>query len=206
MSAPETISVRLTEEVAGYVDTRPVLAQRFRLHELVDMILATTGKNASRITEILRSGTCTYNTYRYWWDGFVLEADALAAVLAEFPDPDPARPFRPEACTWVLLASVEEPIPHTLTLDRATASRRRWFRRESFWDFLLQLAQMKSPAYRDYSYYHRGDLFACALATRELALLDLQAARLGPRGLRQQLARVAWQRMELFCPRRKEAS
>ncbi|MFQ5817297.1 MAG: hypothetical protein ACE5H2_04980 [Terriglobia bacterium] len=201
MGVPQRIPVRLTEEVAGYVDTRPVLGQSFTLHELVDMILATTGKNPVRVAAILRSGTCTYNTYRYWWDGIALDAGVLAAVLAEFPDPDPARPFRPEVCTWVMLASGDQPIPHTLTLDPTTAARRRWFRRESFWDFLLAFAQMKSPSYRDYSYYHHGDLYACALAPRDLVLLDLQAARLSPRDLRQRLARAVWQRMELFCPR-----
>lgn len=200
MGPPERIPVKLTEEVAGFVDTRPVLRQVFTLHELVDMILATTGKHAARVTEILRSGTCTYNTYRYWWEGFGLDEAALRAVLAEFPDADPTRAFRTEACTWVRLVGGDEPRPHTLLLDPAVAGR-RWFRRESFWDVLLQLAGVKIPAYHDYSYYHHGDLYVCTLELRDLALLHSQAARLGPRGLREQLARADWQRLELFCPR-----
>ena len=76
-----------------------------------------------------------------------------------------------------------------------------WFRRESFWDFLLQSATGKRPAYREYSFYHRGDLYDCALDARDLARLDFEAARLARRPLRQQLARAAWERMQLFCPR-----
>lgn len=205
MGTPRKIPVRFTEEVAEFIDTRPVVRQTFTLHELVDMILATTGKNQPRIAEILRSGTCMYNTYRYWWEGFALEESALAAVLAEFPDPEASRVFRPEECTWVLLVSGDEPIPHTLTLDRARA-RRRWFRRQSFWDFLLQLARAKPVGSCDYSYYHRGDVFTCPLDARDLALLNFQAARLGRRPLRQQLARAVWVRMQLFCPRTQEAS
>lgn len=201
MTAPERIPVRLTDEVAGYVDTRPVLRQTFTLHDLVGLVLATTGKNPARIAEILRSGTCTYNIYRYWWDGFALDEARLEAVLAEFPNPDALRAFRPEACTWMMLASAEEPVPHTLMLERSVLSRRRWFQREGFWDFLLGLARAKAPAYRDYSYYHRGDLYACALEAGDLAQLDQAAARLAPRGLRQQLARATWVRLELFCPR-----
>lgn len=201
MGAPKTIPVRLTEEVASFVDTRPVVRQTFSLHELVDMILATTGKNPTRIADILRSGTCTYNTYRYWWECFGLDEPALAAVLAEFPDADPARAFRPEACTWIMLTSGEEPIAHRLTLERASVSRRRWFRRQSFWDVVLRLAEAKSPVYGGYSYYHRGDLYDCSLDARDLARLDFEAARLARRPLRQQLARAAWERMQLFCPR-----
>lgn len=200
MRAPEKIPVKLTEEVAEFIETRPVLRQTFILHQLVDMILATCGKNKPRLREILASGTCNYNVYRYWWDGFTLDDAALDTILAEFPDPDPGRTFQPHACTWVALASAAEPIPHRLTLERASCGR-RWFRRQSYWDFLMELARVKQPAYHDYSYYHHGDLYACTLDARDRALLELEAARLARRSIRQQFARARWQRMELFCPR-----
>jgi len=200
MPAPEKIRVKLTEEVAEFIETRPVLRQTFTLHQLVDMILATCGKNKPRLREILASGTCNYNIYRYWWDGFALDDTTLDAILATFPDPDPARAFQPQLCTWVALVSAAEPIPHRLTLERARCGR-RWFRRQSFWDFLIELARLKQPAYHDYSYYHHGDLYVCTLDAPDRALLEREAAQLARRPIRLQLARARWQRMELFCPR-----
>jgi hypothetical protein len=201
MPAPETIPVKLADEVAEYIEARPVLRQTLTLRQLVDLVLATTGKNAPRIAEVIRSGTCTYNRYRYWWQGFTLDDDTLARLLAGFPDPDPARPFDAAACAWVQFVSDEVPFPRTLLLEREQAARRRWFRRESFWDALLALARTRPPAYREYSYHHRGDLYTLSLDDRDLARLAAAAARLCPRSLRPPLGRARWQHLQLFCPR-----
>src|ERR1700676_1344415 len=89
MPLPETIPVRYTEEEAGYVSFRPVVRQTFRTHELLDMVLSVTGKDAARVRQILRSGTVVFHFYRYWWEGFEVDEAELAALLAHFPDPDP---------------------------------------------------------------------------------------------------------------------
>lgn len=197
----ETIPVKFSEDLAQYAEIRAVRHQPMTLHELVGLVLTTTGKQPARIQEILRRGTCTYNIYRYWWEGIELDAATLAGVLAEFPDPEPTRALRAEACAWILLVSADEPTPHTLLVEREVASRRRWLRRQSFWEGLLALAEAKAPAYREYSYYHRGDIYACALDTRDLERLEAELARLASRGLRQQIARAAWRELQLFCPR-----
>lgn len=197
----QTIAVKFSEDLAQYAEIRSVRHQPMTLHELVGLVLATTGKQPARLQEILRRGTCTYNIYRYWWEGLELDAATLAGILGEFPDPEPVRAFCAEACAWILLVSADEPTPHTLLLERGLASRRRWLRRQSFWDALLALAKAKAPAYRDYSYYHRGDIYACTLDARDLEQLEAGAARLASRGLRQQLARAAWRELQLFCPR-----
>ena len=201
MTAPEKIAVKWTEEVAGYVDTRPVVRQTFTLQQLVDMILATTGKDAARVGEILRGGTCTYNIYRYWWEGFPLEESALATLLAEFPDADPARPFTKEACCSARLLDASEPMPHHITIEKAVAGSRRWFCRQSFWDALAAFAASKPPTYLDYSYYHHADIYAFTLTPRDLAELRAAAARLARRAVRVQLGRAIWVRLELLCPR-----
>ena len=88
MPLPETIPVKYTEEEAEYLSVRPVVRQTFRLRELVDMVLAVTGKDAARVQQILRSGTTVFHFYRYWWPAVEAGEDELAPLLAEFPDPD----------------------------------------------------------------------------------------------------------------------
>lgn len=202
MNSRGIIAVKFSEDLAQFADLRPVRQQPMTLSELVGLVLTTTGKDAARVRERLRGGTCTYNVYRYWWEALEVEEAALAAVLAEFPDPDPARPFQPEGCLWASLADDHQPKPHTLRIERAEAARRRWFRRESFWDFLLRLAQAGQLAYQDYSYYHRADLYALALGPEQRALLLTQAEQLARRALRERMLRVGnWTRLELACRR-----
>lgn len=109
MAPPEVIAVRHTEEEAGYVSFRPVVRQNFRLSDLLGLVLGVTGKQPARIRQILRSGSVSFHSHRYWWDGFQVEEHDLAALLARFPDSDPSRAFRPEACTAALLEAGGSP-------------------------------------------------------------------------------------------------
>ena len=92
MPLPETISVRYTEEEAGYITVRPLVRQTFSLGELLDMILSVAGKDLTRVQQLLHSGTVVYHFYRYTWTGFDADPTELSAALAKFPDADPARP------------------------------------------------------------------------------------------------------------------
>src|SRR5438046_10603377 len=94
MPLPENIALRFTEEDAGYVTVRPVVKQTFRLAELADMVVSVTGKNVARVQQIFRAGTVVYNSYRYWWGGFVSSEIEVAGLRAGFPDDDSARPFQ----------------------------------------------------------------------------------------------------------------
>ena len=202
VESTDTIAVRYSEDLAQYADLRPVVRQPMTLEELLGLVLATTGKHPGRVRAHLRSGTCTYNIYRYWWEGFEMDDAALDALLARFPDPDPARRFQAAACLWVRLADEQEPKPHTLTVERAEAARRRWFRPESYWGFLMALVTSKGPTYRDYSYYHRADLYRAELAALDRALLLHQARRLAPRALAERLGRgFEWVSLEAACTR-----
>src|SRR2546428_12753199 len=100
---PENISVRYTEDEAGYISVRPVVRQSFQLAELADMVVSVAGKNAARVAQIFRAGTVVYNGYRYWWEGFSAQHDEISALLAPFPEDDASRPFRAEEVFAVIL-------------------------------------------------------------------------------------------------------
>jgi hypothetical protein len=207
-SSPEVIQVKFSEDLAQYADIRPVRRQTMTLRELVGLVLTFTGKQPERIRDILRQGTCPYNIYRYWWEGFELDPAQLEKTLAEFPDPDPRRRFAPEYCLWAKLSSGEQPVPHSIIIERGEARQRRWFRRQSFWDALLAFALSHEPTYQDYSYLDRADLYGVTLREHDRALLQSESQRVARRSLQQRLQRglgggaeANWVRMELGCRR-----
>src|ERR1700721_2575297 len=75
------------------MSVRPVTSQTFRAPELVDMVVQVVGKDSHRVAQILRAGTITFHSYRYWWDGFSPEAEPLREILNTYPDAEPSRPF-----------------------------------------------------------------------------------------------------------------
>jgi hypothetical protein len=201
MPAPEIIPVRRTEEDAGYVTFRPVVRQNFRLNDLLGLVLGVTGKHPDRVRQILRSGSVSFHAYHYSWDGFQPDDAELAALLARFPDPDPARAFRPEACTAALIEGGSPPRA-LLDLERAILARRRFLRRRSFWDALLVLASREPLAYDGYSYQWRADLYRLVLSNERTAALAVEAKSLAPRDLRRNLRALDRATHVVFvCPR-----
>lgn len=202
MPLPETIPVRYTDEEAGYVTVRPVMRQTFRLDELLDMILSVTGKDAARVRQILHSGTIVYHFFRYSWAGFDADGPDLAAELAKFPDADPARPFAPDLCELAILESGGPNPRHILELRRADGSRRRIFRRKSFWQRLLEIAVNGNTVYLAYSYGRHADIYRLDLDS-EIGLAISQAAEhFAPRNLRGALRALDMTASILFvCPR-----
>jgi hypothetical protein len=209
---PESIPVKYSEEEAEFISMRPLVRQAFRPAELVDMIVAVTGKDAQRVQQILRSGTIVFHSYRYWWPGFDAEPDKLAEILARYPDANPSRAFRPEDCIEAILESRATSAPdamlqtstprHTLRLRRGDASRKRLFRGRSLWDALMDLARPGPPAYREYSYALRADIYILHPTAAQLARLAREAAQYAPRSLRPQLAILPSISQVVFvCPR-----
>lgn len=213
MALPETIPVKYTEEEAEFVSIRPVVRQVFRADELVDMVLGVTGKDVSRIQQILRSGTLVFHFYRYWWQGFEATAEDLTILLARFPDADPTRAFRAEECTAVLLEGDATPGrgglagsgPPILELERGAASRKRLLRTRSVWDALMALATSQHLEYQDYSYARRADLFALHASDALREMLRTEAGRLARKALQAKLSVISTMRRIVFvCPRRPE--
>jgi hypothetical protein len=199
---PETIPVRYTEEEAGYVTVRPLVRQTFRLDELLDMILSVAGKDVVRVQQLLRSGTVVYHFFRYSWTGIDADETDLAAALAQFPDPDPARPFTPDLCTNAVFDGPGVTPRHLLDLDRETASKRRIFRGKSFWTGLLEIAAEEKPVYEKYSYSRRADIYRLDLDAESSLLIGEAADHLATAKLRAALRVLPSAACILFvCPR-----
>lgn len=200
MPLPDTIPVKYSEEEAEYLSLRPMVRQTFRMRELVDMILAVTGKDSERVRQVLRSGTAVFHFYRYWWQGFDADAEELARLLAEFPDAQPDRAFRMDECTLAHLEAA--PGRAGLRLERHQAAKRRLLRRSSLWDCLADLAGRHPPRYSHYSYGQRADCFVAALAPDDWPQTQRALLRYAPRSLRRAVAALpAIARVNYFCPR-----
>jgi hypothetical protein len=199
---PETIAVKYTEEEAEYLSMRPLVRQTFRAPELVDMIVQVAGKDSARVQQILRAGTIVFHSFRYWWQGFDPDAEALAEILARYPDAEPARSFRAADCVEVILESSGSPPRHSLRIRRSEGSKRRLLRSRTFWDLLMSLARAATPSYREYSYSRRGDIYSLPLRPGQVAHLADEAARSAPRALRADLALLPAMSQVIFvCPR-----
>ncbi len=159
----------------------PVVAQDLDLRELVDVVLASTGKDLPRIQDLLRRGSIVHGLSRYRWQSLELQVDELAVLLSSFPDPDPSIPFSGERCTQIVLSGHLARIP----IPKEAAVKRRLLKRTSFWDKLIEVAP--SPDYQNYSYRDKMDVFratvppghireAAALLTYSTLVRQLEAA------------------------------
>jgi hypothetical protein len=89
-----------------------------------------------------------------------------------------------------------------LELDRAAGLKRRIFRRQSFWERLLEIAAGEKPAYQNYSYSHRADLYRLDLNGQNVLPIVDAAERLAPGNLRSALRVLPLaERILLFCSR-----
>jgi hypothetical protein len=199
---PETISVRYTEEEAGYVTVRPLVRQTFRLDELLDMILSVAGKDLARVRQLLHSGTVVYHFFRYSWAGFDADETELAAALSKFPDADPTRSFSPSHCTNAVFDGPGANPRHLLDLTRTAASKRRIFRGQSFWDRLLEIAAEEKLSYQNYSYGRRADIYRLDLDADNISRIAEAGDRLATGKLRAALRVLPGAASVLFvCPR-----
>ena len=202
MPLPENISVRYTEDEAGYISVRPVVRQSFQLAELADMVVSVAGKNVARVAQIFRAGTVVYNGYRYWWEGFSAQHDEISALLAPFPEDDASRPFRAEEVAAVILETGGGTQRTAVELTREEADRRRLLRRRSPWDCLLELVRASQPHYESYSYAQRGDLYRASLSFDAGSQLLRELLEAAPRSLRARLAALRPPAALIFlCPR-----
>lgn len=188
MPLPESIAIRFTEEDAGYVTVRPVVKQTFRLTELADMVVSVTGKNVSRVQQILRTGTVVYNGYRYWWEGFASGENEVAGLLATFPDDDPARTFNPNHVTAVTLEIGGGAQRSLVGITRREASARKLFRRRCPWEILFTAVKDAAPRYEKYSHADRADIYRLHLSPEKAASLMKQLQDAAARSLRKKLA------------------
>lgn len=186
------VRVRISSDDAGMIAMTPVVAQDLEMRELVDVILASTGKDPERILELLKRGSTVHGLSRYRWQGLELTPEELAAILATFPDPDPSVRFHAEQCTQLTLIGHALRIP----IPKEAAAKKRFLKRESFWSRLL--GSSTEPEYSGYSYRDKVDLFRMPVspaAVREAAQLLTYST------LVRQLTAAQIESIELWVPR-----
>ncbi|HTQ85823.1 MAG TPA: hypothetical protein VMI93_06400 [Candidatus Solibacter sp.] len=185
MPLPSVIPVRYTDEEAGFVSIRPVMRMGLRPEQLLELILGVTGKNVERVEQILRGGSVAAGGFRYWWEAVELAGSELEAQLAAFPDAEPGRAFDARRCTMVV-AEGGTGGNALAEFGAEAASRRRAFRRRSFWDALVAAVKEETPSYRSYSYARRGDLYALELMEGRREMLAEEARQFGVGDVRTQ--------------------
>ncbi|MBZ5591569.1 MAG: hypothetical protein LAP39_04995 [Acidobacteriia bacterium] len=163
MPLPDIIRVKLSSEAAEYISLTPVVVQEMPTRELLEHVLAITGKDEGRIRELLLRGVLVSGASRFRWTGVEADATSLRALLVSFPDPDPSRPFVASRCGRAILRGPRQPVG----IPREIGARRGFLdgilRRASFWDLLMKIAASRVPRYCDYSYRDRADIYQLAL-------------------------------------------
>ena len=198
MSAfPEHIRVKLSSEAAGAISLSPVVVRDIPAHEFIECILPQSGKRIDRIQEILLRGSMVSGASRFRWAGWQASQSDIAGLLAQFPDPEPWRPFDQKLCVHAALCGPTARIE----LPREAASRKGFLRRTSFWDTLMRVAAAASPAYQEYSYKDRGDVYRAALSIEAASTLRREASRLTFSTLTRQIQSAALNAMEFHLPR-----
>ncbi|HVX66777.1 MAG TPA: hypothetical protein VHA11_09260 [Bryobacteraceae bacterium] len=197
MGLPESIRVKISSEEAEFIALTPVVVRQMPLRELIELLLGSTGKEPPRLVALLRTGSYVSGASRFRWEGFAATPEEVEALLATFPDHDPARPFAESHCVRAVLRGPDTAIEMT----RAAASERRMFRKHTFWDILMQFAEAAAPRYVAYSYRERADHYEAVLDTAAAAALRESAGTLRYSTLEAQVRRARLDRIELFVER-----
>lgn len=196
MALPETIRVKISSEEAGSISLTPVVVREMPVRELIETMMGATGKDAVRIVELLLRGTFVSGASRLRWTGWAAERDAIVSLLATFPDADPRRPFARELCVRAVLKGATR-----VEIEREAGSARRPFRRRSFWDALMELAEAGEPVYGGYSYRHRADRYSVALTYEAAEMLRESAGAIRYSTLEAAVGRARVESVELFVER-----
>jgi hypothetical protein len=201
MALPERVRVKLSSETAEAISLTRVVVQEIPTRELVDVLLGVTGKDAMRLTELLRRGSVVSGASRYRWEGWSVEPDELSALLAAFPSPEPHRPFSPNACVKAVLQTVRGGID----IPREAALRRGLLRRRTFWERLLAVVAGAPVQYRTYSYRERADIYEAPLTVDDSRALREASSLLSYATLRDRVATQELRSVELLTSREDSA-
>lgn len=168
MALPHSVRVKLSSEAAEAISLTPVVVQDLPIRDLVEHVLALTGKDEVRICELLQRGSLVSGASRFRWTGWRQDVASLRELLTTFPDPDPTRPFAAEGCEKVVLRASRGAIE----IPREAVSRKSMFQRETFWDQLMQIVGGGAMTYAGYSYRERADRY-----TREISPPEMERIR-----------------------------
>jgi hypothetical protein len=194
---PETITAKISSEGAGYVSFTPVARQEIPLRDLVERVLAVTGKDLSRIQQVLERGSFVSGELRYRWQPIRADEEDLRPLVDTFPEANPKRPFDAAKCAMVILRSERG----SVTLSKEAASGRRLLRRRSYWDVLIPLLEGHAPAYQRYSYSDKADVYSVSLPYGAARTLQDEAGLMKYSTLVQKVKRLALTSVELYVER-----
>jgi hypothetical protein len=197
MPLPSTVRVKLSSEAAEAISLTPVVVQELAMRDLLEHILGVTGKDEARIGELILRGTLVSGASRFRWQGWQPDLEEMRALLATFPDPDPTRTFAAANCERATLRGGRQ----VIELARESASRKRFFQSESFWDALMRLAATSASRYEGYSYRDRCDRFVRDLAHAEAEQVRAAAKSVTYSTLRDQIRATAFTQVELLVRR-----
>lgn len=197
MALPETIPTKISSEAAGYVSLTPVGREDLPCSELVERIVAVTGKDAERIAEILRRGTFVSGPARYRWQRLDADAAELTVLLATLPDEQPERPFDGAKCHTIFLrgrrANVE--------IRDDFAKEKRLFKKTSFWESLLAALPTADAKYERYSYADKADVYSVKIPFEVARRIEQDAVLLKYSAVIQQIRLLDVASAELYVTR-----
>jgi len=197
MALPETIRVKLSSEAAESIALTPVVVQEMAVRDLVEHMLGIAGKDEARIRDLLLHGTLVSGASRFRWAGWDVAADDLRRLLAQFPDPDPSRPFSPHACVRAILRGSR----HSIEIPREAGARKGFFQRRSFWDSLMAVVAAGTTTYLGYTYRDRADRYLRDLTRAEADSVRTAGAVIRYTTLRDRIRTVAFTQIELWMKR-----
>ena len=160
-------------------------------------MLGVTGKDETRIGELLLRGTLVSGASRFRWVGWQSDPGSLRELLATFPDPEPGRPFAAERCIRATLRGGRQPIE----IPRDPVARKSLFQRQSFWDLLMKVIAGAPPAYSRYGYRDRTDRYLRELTIAETERIRAAGDSVKYSTLRDLIRTVAFTQADLHVPR-----
>ncbi len=202
MSLPAIVRVKLSSEAAEGISITQVVVQDLPLRDLVEHMLGITGKNEARVRELLLRGTLVSGASRFRWTGWEAELDGLRELLATYPGDDPARPFASARCLRAVLRGGRQAI----YIPREAGARKppllkKWPRKASFWDVLMDLAAAGEIRYLHYSYKDRADCYRFDMPLAAAEKLRAAGEVVKYTSLREQIRSAGFVWAELFVER-----
>jgi hypothetical protein len=197
MSLPGIVRVKLSSETAEWISVTQVVSQEMPVRDLVEYMLGVTGKDESRVRELLLRGTLVSGASRFRWEGWDAAPEEVRNLLATFPDPEPDRPFSAEHCVRVILRGGRSAIE----IPRQAGIEKPLFRRRSFWDLLMAEAAAGKKTYAGYSYRERTDCYRMELPLTVTERLQAGSRVVKYSTLRRQILNGGFTTAELFVKR-----
>ena len=191
----ERVRVRISSDAAGSIALTPVVVQEMALSELAEHMVAVFGKDKVRIREVVLRGSLISGASRLRWEGWSMEDEEVAALLAPFPDPDPQRPLELDRCSAIVLCAGAQKV----TVPRVAAEKRRLLKRRSFWHTVTELAT--AAQYSGYSYRDKGDIYRVAVSRAEQIAIQEASRLISYATLARQLSVLGVDAIEFRVPR-----